>query len=287
LPRHPVRTPPLGGSHQPLAASAKGTDSDSHRVHSTPGTVQGTPDVSLLVVTPRAIDNPPRPVSWTAPPAIRCERGDDEGHDDSEIGLDDHSALLPRDSARIIDSSPSPTAERRTDNSPCGSDDGSRSPAPSRREAMAAAWLREIDSLAMSCRSDQSDSLPQRPQRRAVSRPSSVPPLDLTGLVGSCPEDSDGEVIGVDDNSYEENGFVMRQAPEAPSPSEKVIRDVSTEVPGPLTDNCSGSGNGGSSTASTRAASTPSAHAHGGPPSPCPQVLIAPQTLVARSGMTA
>jgi len=251
LPRHPVRTPPLGSSQHPMAC-ARGIDGDSQKFQSAPCTAQSD------VVTPRAVasvSNPPRPVSWTAPPALRCGRGE-EGHD----------PVLMTDSPRH-------------------SDEGSPSPAPSRREAMAAAWLREIDPLTMSCRSDQSDSLPQRPQRRAVRRPSSVPPLDLTGIGGSCAEDSDVEVIGIDDNSYEESSGLT--AHQLPSPTMKYIRDATREAPGPLTDNCSSSGNGGSSTASTRAASTPSANAAGGPPSPCPQVAVVPQPLVAKTSKAA
>merc|ERR1712078_400860 len=103
----------------------------------------------------------------------------------------------------------------------------------------------------MSCRSDLSDSLPQQPQRRAVCRPSSVPRLNLACLAGICQEDSDAEAMIIDEN-YEQQGAHMVY--QMPPPNAKI--QMHMHVSGPLTDTC-GSGTGGSSTASTRAESTP------------------------------
>lgn len=249
VPRHPVRTPPLGSSQKLPVAIGSGRGPDRHEEQGTPGILQS------VVVTPRTtppVSNPPRPVSWTAPPVLRCSKGDEEGDDFAESAREEIVPVFVTDSPRR-------------------SDEGSPSPAPSRREAMATAWLKEIDSLAMSCRSDQSDSLPQRPQRRVVSRPSSVPPLNLTGICGSCPEESDGEgmAIGMDDSSFIESSGLL--VPQKPSPTSNIIKNVGME----------GSGNGGSSNASTRAASTPSANTAGGPPSPCPQAFVTKSGKVA------
>jgi hypothetical protein len=141
---------------------------------------------------------------------------------------------------------------------------------------MAAAWL-QGDCLSATCRSDLSDALPQKPERFKAHRPTSVPPLDLTGLAG-CADDSDGEgvIIGVEDS-----GNCSEEAL-SPSPT-KATGDTCVQAPEPLADHCGGSGHGGSSTASTRAASTPSAPTAGGPLSPCPQVAPSQSSMAKTS----
>lgn len=226
----PLKRDPGAGGHSQLSKSpsplAWATLVDNEN-----DMAEGDPLARHFVRTPpRAVSHPARPVSWTAPPVIRCTREDDED----------------------------PTILRVE--SPRGSDGRSPSPAPSRRDAMVAAWLSEIDPLARSCCSDTSDCLPQQPQRRAVCRPSSVPPLDLTCLAANCQEDSDGEMIANDDSYLEQSGLMVHQTP---PPNVAIQKDISREVPGLLTDTC---GSGSGSTASTRAASTPSANTAGGPP---------------------
>jgi len=127
-----------------------------------------------------------------------------------------------------------------------------------------------LDGLGTTACSADSGVLPQRPERVQVTRPNAVPPLDLTGLAGSCLGESDDEAGAAElDEAYSsdparsaspaqtlECGTGDVRSPEArsdsPAPSMECAKsDGSPRAPG-MPTHCN------SSTASTRAASTPS-----------------------------